>query len=190
MTVHRRWLAILAVAAAGCSSVKTEHPVTDRAEALDKGRLEGAWLYEGEILHLKFGGDNVGLIASLEWKDGEFRVNRGEFVVAHAGEGRYASLRSEDAEIALWELLSYDFATNGDLVLRVEPTEEFERAIASGRLRGQVIKDDDSKLASTEILLASPSDTLLSFLSSAPPDQLFGGEAIVLRKLAVPAGVE
>ena len=135
MTAKSRWLAILAVAAAGCSSVKTEHPVTGRPEALDKDRLEGAWLFEDEIFHLKFGGDNVGRLASLEWKDGEFRVHRGKFVVAHAGEGRYASLRFDDDEIPFWELLNYDFATNGDLVLLLEPTEELERAIAAGRLR-------------------------------------------------------
>ena len=76
MTAHCRWVAIFAVAAAGCSSVKTEHPVTDRPEALDKDRLEGAWLFEDEILHLKFGSDNVGQMGSLEWKDGEFRVKR------------------------------------------------------------------------------------------------------------------
>ena len=186
MTAKSRWLAILAVAAAGCSSVKTEHPVTGRPEALDKDRLEGAWLFEDEIFHLKFGGDNVGRLASLEWKDGEFRVHRGKFVVAHAGEGRYASLRFDDDEIPFWELLNYDFATNGDLVLLLEPTEELERAIAAGRLRGQVKKESGE----TEVVLASPSDTLLSFLSSATPDQLFGGEAIVLRKLTVPGGVE
>ncbi len=186
MTAHRRWLAILAVAAAGCSSVQTEHPVTGRPQALDKDRLEGAWLIDDEILHLKFGGDNVGRMASLEWKDGEFRVRRGEFVVANAGEGRYASLRFDDDEAGSYGLLNYDFASNGDLLVRVEPTDEFERAIAAGRLRGQVKKDGDEM----EIMLASPSDILLSFLSSASPSQLFGDEAIILRKLTVPRGVE
>lgn len=181
MTAKSRWLAILAVAAAGCSSVKTEHPVTDRPEALDKDRLEGAWLLEDEILHLKFGEDNVGRMASLEWKDGEFRVKRGEFVVAHAGKGRYLSQRSDDEEAGFYDLLAYDFTSNGDLVLRGEPTDEFERAVAEGRLRGKV--NDD-------VVLASPSDTLLSFLSSSAPNQLFGGHAMVLRKLTVPAGVE
>ena len=192
MNAHSRWLAILAVAAAGCSSVETEHPVTGRPEALDKDLLEGAWIFEDEnsqedeILHLKFGGDNVGRLGSLEWKDGDFRVIRGEFVVAHAGEGRYASLRSEDDETGSWELLNYDFTSSGDLVVRSEPTEEFERTIAAGRLRGQVKKDGKD----TSVRLASPSDTLLSFLSSASPGQLFGGEAIVLRKLTVTGGVE
>ncbi len=186
MTAHSRWVAIFAVAAAGCSSVETEHPVTDRPEALDKDRLEGAWLFEDEILHLKFGSDNVGQMGSLEWKDGEFRVMRAEFVVVHAGEGRYASLRFDDDEAGSYGLLNYDFASNGDLLVRVEPTDEFERAIAAGRLRGQVKKDGKD----TEIMLASPSDTLLTFLSSASPNQLFGGEAFVLRKLTVPGGVE
>ena len=186
MTVHSRWLAILAVAASGCSSVETEHPVTDRPEALDKDMLEGAWLIEDEIFHLKFGGDNVGRLGSLEWKDGEFRVNRGEFVVAHAGEGRYASLRSEDDETGSWELLNYDFTSNGDLVVRSEPTDAFAGAVASGQLRGQVKKGSGE----TEVFLASPSDTLLSFLSAAGPHDLFEGTAYVLRKLTVPGGVE
>lgn len=196
MTAKSRWLAILAVAASGCSSVETEHPVTDRPEALDKDRLEGAWLFEDEnsredeILHLKFGGDNVGRMASLEWKDGDFRVNRSEFVVARAGEGRYASLRSDAEETGFYWLLTYDFTSDGDLVVRGEPTDEFERAIAEGRLRGRVKKDDGPDLPIKEIQLASPSDTLHNFLSSASPDQLFGGEAIVLRKLALPGGVE
>ena len=189
MTAKSRWLAILALAAAGCSSVETEHPVTDRPEALDKDRLEGAWLYDDEILHLKFGEDNVGRLGSLEWKDGEFRVNRGEFVVARAGEGRYASLRSDAEETGFYWLLTYDFTSDGDLVVRSEPTDEFERAIAEGRLRGRV-KKDGPDLPIKEIQLASPSDTLHNFLSSASPDQLFGGEAIVLRKLVLPGGVE
>ena len=192
MTAHSCWLAILAVVAAGCSSVKTEHPVSDHPEALDKKQLEGAWLFEDEIiLHLKFGDDNVGRGAALEWKDGEFRVNRSEFVVAHGGEGRYMSFREEGTEH--YELLAYDFASNGDLVVRSEPTDEFERAVAEGRLRGQVKEEGapfSSTDSSTEIWLASPSDTLLTFLSSAAPHQLFGGGAYVLRKLTGPGGVE
>ncbi len=42
MSTHMRYLAILAVFAAGCSSVRTEHPVSAHPEALDKSRLEGA----------------------------------------------------------------------------------------------------------------------------------------------------
>ena len=185
MTAHSCWLAILAVVAAGCSSVKTEHPVSDHPEALDKKQLEGAWLFEDEIiLHLKFGDDNVGRGAALEWKDGEFRVNRSEFVVAHGGEGRYMSFREEGTEH--YELLAYDFASNGDLVVRSEPTDAFAGAVASGQLRGQVKKGSGE----TEVVLASPSDTLLSFLSSAGPHDLFDGVAFVLRKLTGPGGAE
>ena len=179
MSTHMRYLAILAVFAAGCSSVRTEHPVSAHPEALDKSRLEGAWLVEGEIVHLKFGDDNVGRLAALEWHGGEFRTRRYEFIVAHAGEGRFVSLREAGEEH--YELLAYEFADNGDLVVRSAPTDVFARAVEAGRLRGEV-KGGDNR----EVVLASPSDSLLSFLSSAAPGDLFEGTAFVLKRL--PAG--
>lgn len=184
MIAHIRWLAIPALLAAGCSTVQTEHPVSDRPEALDKSRLEGVWLVEEEILHLKFDDGNVGRLAALEWEDGGFRARRWEFVVAHAGEGRYASLREEGEEH--YDLLAYDFADNGDLVVHSEPTDAFARAVEAGRLRGEVRRDGDD----TEVVLASPPDTLVSFLASAPPGDLFEGTAFVLKKLPGPGGAE
>ena len=184
MIANRRWLAILGVVAAGCSSVKTEHPVSDHPEALDKEQLEGAWVLDLDddevILHLKFGDDNVGRLASLEWKKGEFRVKRGEFVVAHGGDGRYMSYRWFDDESKHYELVAYDFASNGDLIIRGDPTDAFARAVAAGQLRGSQVKKYE------EVFLASPSDTLLSFLSSAAVNDLFGGTAFVLRRVTGP----
>ena len=184
MSTHARWLAILAVFAAGCSSVKTEHPVSADPEALDKERLEGMWLVEDEIVHLRFGDDGVGRLAAIDWHGGEFRLRRGEFIVARAGEGRYVSLRVEGAEE--YDLLAYDFAENGDVVVHSEPTGAFARAVEAGRLRGEVRRDGDD----TEVLVASPSDSLLSFLASAPPGDLFEGTTFVLRRLPVPASEE
>ena len=184
MSTHMRYLAILAVFAAGCSSVRTEHPVSAHPEALDKSGLEGVWLVEEEILHLRFDDGNVGRLAALEWEDGGFRARRWEFVVAHAGEGRYASLREEGEEH--YDLLAYDFADNGDLVVHSEPTDAFARAVEAGRLRGEVRKDGEN----TEVVVASPPDTLLSFLSSAAPGDLFEGTAFVLKKLPGPGGAE
>ncbi len=184
MSTHMRYLAILAVFAAGCSSVRTEHPVSAHPEALDKSRLEGAWLVEGEIVHLKFGDDNVGRLAALEWHGGEFRTRRYEFIVAHAGEGRFVSLREAGEE--QYDLFAYEFADNGDLVVRSESTDAFARAVEAGRLRGEVRRDGDD----TEVVLASPSDSLVSFLASAAPGDLFGGTAWVLKKLPGPGGAE
>ena len=178
MSAYMRWLAILAVLAAGCSSVQTEHPVSADPEALDKDRLEGVWLVEDEIVHLRFGDDDVGRLAALEWRDGGFRVRRCEFVVAHAGDGRYVSLRCEEGENH-YDLLAYDFAENGDLVVRNEPTDAFAVAVEAGRLRGEVRKEGDN----TEVVLASPSDSLAAFLASRPAGDLFEANAFVLKRL-------
>lgn len=184
MSTHMRWLAVLAVFAAGCSSVQTEHPVSARPEALDKSRLEGLWLLEDEIVHLRFGADNVGRLAAIDWDGGEFRVRRLEFIVAQAGEGRYLSLRDEDEDH--YDLFACEFAENGDLVVRVESTDAFAAAVADGRLRGEVRKDGDN----TDVMVASPTDTLLSFLASAAPGDLFEGTTLVLKRLPVPAPEE
>ena len=184
MSTHTRWLAILAVFAAGCSSVKTEHPVSADPEALDRNRLEGVWIVEDEIVHLRFGDDNVGRLAAIDWDGGQFRVRRCEFIVARAGEGRYVSLREEGE--AHYDLLAYEFAENGEIVVYREPTDAFARAIDEGRLRGEVHRKEED----TEVVVSSPSDSLLSFLASAPPGDLFGGETFVLRRLPVPADEE
>lgn len=185
MSTKARWLWILAAFAAGCSSVKTEHPVSADAEALDKERLEGVWLVEDEIVHLRFGDDNVGRLAAIDWDGGEFRIRRCEFIVARAGEGRYVSLREEGGEEP-YDLLAYDFAENGDVVVHGEATDAFARAVGEGRLRGEVRRKEED----TEVLVASPSDSLLSFLASAPPGDLFRGTTFVLRRLPVPAPEE
>ncbi len=184
MSAHMRWLAVLAVLAAGCSSVRTEHPVSADPEALDKDRLEGLWLVEDEVVHVKFGADNVGRLALIDWDGGEFRVRRSEFVVAHAGEGRYLSLRDEGADH--YDLFAYEFADNGDLVIRVEPTDAFVGAVEAGRLRGEVRKDGEN----TEVVLASPSDSLAAFLASASPGDLFEGTTLVLKRLPGPEDAE
>ena len=181
MRAQMRCLAILAVFAAGCSSVKTEHPVSEHAEALDEDRLEGVWLVEDEIVHLRFGDDGVGRLAALDWRDGRFRVRRCEFVVAHAGDGRYASLRCEEGEDR-YDLLAYGFGENGEIIVRNEPTDAFERAVVAGKLRGAVrMKGDD-----TELVVASPSDSLAAFLASMPEGDLFEETAFVLRRLPAP----
>ena len=184
MSTHMRWLTILAVFAAGCSSVKTEHPVSADPEALDKSRLEGVWIVEDEIVHLRFGDDSVGRLAAIDWDGGQFRVTRWEFIVARAGSGRYVSLREEGEEE--YDLFAYEFADSGDLVVRSEPTDAFARAVEAGRLRGEVRKEGDN----TEVVLASPSDSLAAFLASAPPGDLFEGTAFVLRRLPVPEDEE
>lgn len=184
MSTHTRWLAILAVLAAGCSSVQTEHPVSAHPEALDKDRLEGLWLLEDEAVHVRFGVDGVGRLAVIDWDGGEFRVRRSEFVVAHAGEGRYLSLRDEDEDH--YDLFAYEFAENGDLVVLSEPTDAFVGAVEVGRLRGEVRKDGDN----TEVVLASPSDSLAAFLASAPPGELFEGTTFVLKRLPGPEDAE
>ena len=184
MSTKARWLWILAAFAAGCSSVKTEHPVSADPEALDKERLEGVWLVEDEIVHLRFGDDGVGRLAAIDWHGGEFRLRRCEFIVARAGEGRYVSLREEGEEE--YDLLAYDFAENGDVVVHGESTDAFARAVGEGRLRGEVRRKEED----TEVLVASPSDSLLSFLASAPPGDLFRGTTFVLRRLPVPAPEE
>ena len=183
MSAHMRWLAILAVLAAGCSSVQTEHPVSADPEALDKDRLEGMWLLEDEIVHVRFGADNVGRLAVIDWDGGEFGVRRLEFIVAQAGEGRYLSLREDEDH---YDLFAYEFAENGDLVVRVESTDALAAAVADGRLRGEVRKEGDD----TEVVVASPTDTLLSFLASAAPGDHFEGTTLVLKRLPVPAPEE
>ncbi len=184
MSAHMRWLAVLAVLAAGCSSVQTEHPVSAHPEALDKPRLEGLWLLEDEVVHVRFGADNVGRLAAIDWDGSEFRVRRLEFIVAHAGEGRYLSLRDEGEDH--YDLFAYEFADNGDLVVRAEPTDAFAAAVEAGRLRGEVRKDGDD----TEVALASPSDSLAAFLGSAPPADLFEGTTLVLKRLPGPEDAE
>ena len=184
MSTHARWLAILAVFAAGCSSVKTEHPVSADPEALDKDRLEGVWLVEDEIVHLRFGDDDVGRLAAIDWHGGEFRIRRYEFIVARAGEGRYVSLREKGEEE--YDLLAYDFAENGDVVVYGEATDAFARAVGEGRLRGEVRRKEED----TDVVVASSTDSLLSFLASAPPGDLFEDTAFVLRRLPVPASEE
>lgn len=183
MSTHTRWLAVLALAA-GCSSVQTEHPVSAHPEALDKDRLEGLWLLEDEVVHLRFGADNVGRLAAIDWDGREFRVRRFEFIVAMAGEGRYLSLRDEGADH--YDLFAYEFAENGDIVVRSEPTDTFVGAVEAGRLRGEVRKEGDN----TEVVLASPSDSLAAFLGSAPPGDHFGGTGLVLKRLPGPEDAE
>jgi hypothetical protein len=158
-------------------------PLPATADAAERARLEGEWIVEGQIIHVRFGSEGRGQIAGIDWKDGQFRLETGEIAACRGSRQRFLSVRMKtDNE---WEhhyyFAQYDFTPEGDLMLRLPDPVAFDAAIQTGRLEGTVEKTEF--LHSVE--LSSLPEIILAFLNDPDNGELFNAKNLLILKRLV-----
>ena len=174
------------MACCACSSVTTKDPLPLSAKAVqeDKNRFEGIWFWNddggGDALAIQIAFSETGPahIGILGWEENEFKLIKGELILAQGENRKYFSCRiQEDGEWPeAYFFVEHKFVNGGDLVIWIPKPEFFSKATEDGKIQGTV-KGGDS------ILTSSPEE-LLKFIEAAPGAEAFDyTEPLILRKL-------
>ncbi len=155
----------------GCSTVTMSQPLSEDPKPLDQERFEGTWIVNGGALTVRFAENGIAKFASVDWKDGEFQLVRGEMIVTHGLNRRFLSLRiEEDGQwMDSYLLLQYRFTDDGDLLVWEPSYEAFEEAINRGALQGAIRKQKYSE----NIAITSDPQVLLGFIDAREETGLF-----------------
>lgn len=120
---------------------------------------------------MRFSESGTAKFASVDWKDDDFHLVRGEMIVTHGVNRRFLSLRIE--EDGKWMdsylLLQYRFTDDGDLLVWEPDFKAFEDAINKGALQGAIRKEKYSET----IAITSDPQVLLNFIDAREEKALF-----------------
>lgn len=155
----------------GCSTVTMSRPLSEDPKPLDQRKFEGTWIVNGGALALRFAENGIAKFASVDWKDDEFHLVRGEMIVTHGLNRHFLSLRiEEDGQwMNSYLLLQYRFTEDGDLLVWEPVFEAFEEAINRGSLQGAISKQKYSK----NIDITSDRKVILNFIDAREEKGLF-----------------
>jgi hypothetical protein len=155
----------------GCSTVTMSRPLSEDPKPLDQKKFEGTWIANGGALTVRFAKNGIAKFASVDWKDDEFHLVRGEMIVTHGLNRRFLSLRIE--EDGKWMdnylLLQYRFTDDGDLLVWEPSYGAFEEAVNRGALQGTIREQKYSKT----IAITSDPQVVLGFIDAREEKGLF-----------------
>jgi len=177
------WLILGVLFSTGCSSVMTKHPLSAQSKLIDKEKIEGVWLVEDDLFHVKFDSNSVAQIVGIGWGSNQFYMMRGEVILTEGDENNFASIRFQDEEGKWWDsyiFFPYTFSEQGDLILWLPKEDIFEEAIEKEELYGIIKREKYS----SKITVTDSSSKLLSFIKAQGNLKLFQyTEPTVLRKI-------
>ncbi len=82
----------------GCKTIVSDHLIGVPIAAEDAQMYEGVWQMDDGIFHVKHTeGANL-VMASLEWSDGEFEVNKMDMVITSLGDARFLQIVMDEDE--------------------------------------------------------------------------------------------
>jgi hypothetical protein len=166
----------------GCSAVILQHPLTSQPEVPDKEKFEGVWVVDEGTLQLHFSKDGTGQLAALEWKDGEYKINKGEVHIAKAEPFNIICARfMEDGEWQKGYMFgSYKFSDSGDLIIWPSDYKYFALAIKEDKLKGKIDKEEYSE----SVFISSDPADVMKFINESQKHNVFiYTEPTVLKKL-------
>jgi len=166
----------------GCSAVVTRYPVAFPSNNSKLQDLEGIWMTEDGPIFVNFDAQGRGQIASLEWKDQEYQILRGELLVSEVGTRHFLSIRIAEENQWDGEYFLAEFTTNpkGYLVVWEARKKLFEQAVRDKKLPGFIQED---RYGSDVILTARP-EVLNAFIASWEGAPLFDRtKPVVLKKV-------
>jgi hypothetical protein len=173
------WLLILCV---GCSSVTVKQPLPRKASPSELAAFEGEWVSEGQIVFMRFDDGGMGHFAGVDWKEGKFRLDEGEFTVSKGAEKGFLSARV--MENGKWSegyyVAQYRFTDEGDLILWLPDVGAFADVVDKGKLDGVVEKGTQSR----SVVITSPPEKVLAFLNDPVNGTLFDyREPMIIKRL-------
>ena len=131
---------LIILLSAGCSAVTIRDPLSEHPEPIDQDELEGTWLIDDEVVHVKFGSNGIAQIAGVEWESNQFHIVHAEMIVTKGDKHNFLSIRAqEDGEwMDEYYFLAYMFLENGDLVAWSPNVNMFEDMIKNAHLQGVI----------------------------------------------------
>ncbi len=165
-------LAIAALLAASCSSIKMQQPFATKGEPVDKAKLEGVWKCGDAIIYLSFASNGVAQLNTPGWDHGAFRVDTGELITAEGRDHNYFCARATSGEASntVYDLAGYRLLSDDELVFWWPNHEAFNAAIATNKLAGTASGGNFEK----RINLSAPPAKVLEFLDDpANANKLF-----------------
>ncbi|MEN8254197.1 MAG: hypothetical protein ABFR33_01895 [Verrucomicrobiota bacterium] len=151
-------LAILA----GCSSVTMkepfpESPLTEK----EQQQLTGTWRLDESVMHVAFASNGVPWLATVEWKDADFVLNKSRLYFARRNDSLYVCTPIEPDDTS--EYLFAEIKPNGKGVNVWGPDAAyFGKLVESGTLKGSVEKGEHS----TEVKLETPAAEILELIAT------------------------
>ena len=167
----------------GCSSVTIKDPLSENPEPIDQEKLEGTWVLNDEVFHVKFGSNGVAQIAGVEWESNQFHIVHAEVIVTKGDKHNFLSVRrQEDGRwMGDYYFLSYMFAENGDLVAWVPNANVFKNLIKEKELQGVITEGKYS----TSVSITNSPLKLLKLINDPENLKLFEyTEPTIIRKIS------
>lgn len=156
-------LASVLILLAGCSSVLIKEPFPD-SELTTKecSAFTGTWLYEKQVMDVAFTSNGIPYLATMDWKDDQFVINKYRVHATKKGDTLYVSLPVKpNGESADYFFAEIQF--EGDRIYLWPPSAGFfEEQIKQGSLKGSV----DTKGQTREIVLETPASEILDLIAT------------------------
>jgi hypothetical protein len=149
---------------AACSSVVVKEPLP-AAELTEKERdgLEGIWKLDQAVLYLAFDSNNVPWLATVEWDENEFALEKYRLRFSRRKDALYVSIPQEPG--AVDRFIFAELKSDGPTLVAWMPNiDAFEQLVDKGKLKGAVKMEKHSK----EIVLETPSADILELISTNP----------------------
>lgn len=147
----------------GCSSVLMKEPFLD-SELTPKERtaFSGTWRYDKQVMNVAFTSNGVPYLATVDWKDDQFVLNKYRLHATKKGNALYVSMPVEPNG----QPANYFFAEiqpdGNRIYLWPGRADFFEKWIQSGSIKGSV----DTKGQSKDIVLETPASDILGLIST------------------------
>lgn len=135
---------------AGCSSVTMKEPFAEtKLTEEEQGQLEGMWRLDEQVVQVAFASNGVPWLASVEWKDEDFVLNKSRLYFAERNGALYVCMPPEPGKTN--EFFFAEIKPDGNKALVWIPDVDFfAERVDSGVLKGTVEVDKHSKSISLE----------------------------------------
>jgi hypothetical protein len=154
---------LLVLAVGGCSSVTIKEPLPMISNAAELARFQGEWVSDDQILYIRLGSNGIGKFAGVDWKNDQFQLEKGEFIVSKGSENGFLSVRVQENDKWLegYYFLQYHFTKAEDLLLWLPEVNAFADAVEKEKLKGTTEKGKSS----VSVVIISPPEKILAFLN-------------------------
>ncbi len=173
---------IFAVMLCGCYNVYLKHPLSEVSDPVDKEKLEGAWILEGDVVYLKFDEKGKAALAGMEWEENKFVLNHAEMIVTKGKEHNFINIRVEEDGEMMEEYIfaQYSVTDDGDLIIWLPDRDFFQEALASKKLEG---KSTESESGGTILIESSP-EKVMSLIDDPDNNEIFMYEdPMIIKRL-------
>lgn len=187
--VTKSVLLITLILISGCTAVRMKQPLSPASTVPNKELYEGVWQVNDGSIILQFDSSGIGRFASVEWKEGNFELEKGQLIITHCEFGDYLSVREEGEDSNLEYLLAECKLTDeGYLVVWTANPEFFAAAVKKRKLEGTVTRSElalGKAAINEDVTLEGAPEKILQFLEKHATEMAFlYKEPMIFKRLS------